>query len=513
MSENKEHKLFSKKQGPGLIYFAPLVLLLLLLLFITSCGSYIPDYDSINYFEGIDGLEMEFLDQNPPDEIYEDSAFNVNLYVENKGAFDVIGESYGILSIGFDPFYIETTGLQSSANIEVDESSVILKGLQLPGKSKYHPAGSETFVSIPNFRTKTIKGQREQPDTQLFASLCYPYITHFANLVCVDLNLVGPNLREQVCHQEDFNLEDQGAPVAITLIEVENQPAGAGPDGNPAIRPVFTVHVKNRGSGHVLSPAYNAVELDRVCSFDDLNRDDFNTIEVTALLSNSRYMECNPNPIKLFGGEGFTRCQVRDPDLILGHQNYQTILQVNLSYVYLTSVSKDIEIKRINPYGGPREAPETCPSPWIEHQGKCIEKCTYCAKYNPTDGRCQPSAGGYPHIEFNAGWACQCTGDECRKKRTKEECLLLAGYCPGANYCCIKDCSSSEVLIGDKCYDKCSECDRDGEEEDCACGEEEIGYVVVAQGSYCCPDTKQGHSSYDSCDMACNPDDYEENLS
>ncbi|MBW2990444.1 hypothetical protein KY348_01935 [Candidatus Woesearchaeota archaeon] len=454
----------------------------------------------VNFFEGTHGLEIRFLEHAPPDEIYENSSFNVNFYVENRGARDVVGENHGILSISFDPFYITTNNLGSANNLEISENGIIFRGIQLPGKSMYYPTGTDLVINIPNFETTGITGQREQPTTQIFSSLCYPYTTQFAHLVCVDLNMLGHDARQQVCYQRDLSLTDQGAPVAITQVQVENQPAG----GN-VVRPVFTIHVQNKGSGNVLSPAINSAEFERVCTFQELYKEDFNTIDIRAFLSGSKELVCTPNPIRLFEGQGFSRCSMDDSDLTVAHQNYETPLTINLSYVYLTSISKEIKIKRLNVYGD-ITSPEDEILTYEVQPG--VTRCEYCT--NNRGGiagsiPCQPP-NAYK-IEYQEGFDCKCSFRTCEKLYPKGLCVPFSYFCPGASYCCLPECRSSEVRINGECYPKCSKCPslESGARRDCACGTEETGYIVVAEGEFCCPDAMQGYPDKESCDAACQP--------
>jgi hypothetical protein len=473
------------------------ILLVSIAFFLSSCdGNSAPP--EINYFQGIKGVEISFLDNSPPKEAYEDSTFPVNLRVENRGAFDIIEEYYGILSLSFDPFYVELFDVSSGGNIEAGKSSLILKGVQLYGKSKYHPSGRETFLSFPNFKAKPITGQREQPTTQISATLCYPYTTTLSQMICVDMNLYGENLRKQSCYQQDLALSDQGAPVAITQVEVENQPAG-----RDLIRPVFTIHVQNKGSGVVLTPYDNPADMERVCSFKDLYREDFNTIRVEAVLSHSTELVCSPNPIKLFDNQGVTRCQVSDENLILGYQNYQTPLTVTLSYVYLTSLSSKIDIKRLNIYGDIIN-PEDELLPYETQQG--VIRCDYCAKHAGA-GECQPQNS--KSIYFQKGFSCQCSFETCSKLYPDGLCVPFPNFCPGATYCCMPACTSSQIRNpGDgKCYSKCSSSSSNCFEtsKSCACGTgtDPNEYAIIESGKFCCPDAKQGFEKQEDCKQAC----------
>ena len=285
--------------------------------------------------------------------------------------------------------------------------------------------------------------------------------------------------------------------MAITLVEVENQPVGV-----ETVRPVFTITMRNKGSGSVLSPVYGTGELDRVCSFENLNKEDFNTVDVRAVLSGFIELDCQPNPVKLFEGDGVTRCSVRDADLAVGRDNYEAPLIVNLSYVYLTSASANVEIRRTNLYGGPTDPPSQClPSQrWLD--GRCVDKCDYCNQ-NGGGGDCQPP--GDVHIKFeNGGFACQCAS--CADSRYKEGlCVPFAGYCVGGMFCCQLKCPSGETLINGECYPKCSSTDCVKTSKDCGCGTKDDGYSLISEDSYCCPELQQGFGDRTSCTEACSP--------
>ena len=330
-----------------------LFFIIIIALFLSSCNGINSGSNgaTANYHLGMTGFEIKFLDQQPPNDVYENSNFVAGFTVENSGATNVNGNNYGILSLSFDPFYIDTSGMTGTGNVQVAQNSVTLGNIQLVGKSQLNPSGASTVVSFPGFKAKTILGQMGEPTTDLLVSMCYPYNTVYSGVVCVDYSLAGQDLRKQVCYQKSLDLSSgQGAPIAITKIEVENQPVTSG-GTSVAVRPVFTVHVQNKGQGNVLSPVSGA-GLDRVCSLQDITKQDFNTINIQAALSASTILTCTPNPIKIVNDEGISRCEVSDTDLVVGTHNYETTLNINLSYVYLSSASKKIMIKRLNPYGG-----------------------------------------------------------------------------------------------------------------------------------------------------------------
>jgi hypothetical protein len=510
---------FEKKQNlkQYQYYKAALCLLLLIvLLFLSSCDiNRGTQSATTNYYVGTGGLEFKFLDQAPQAEVYENSRFVVGFMVENAGASDVTEMNYGILSIGFDPFYIDASELTSASDVQGGSNSIVFSGIQLVGRSQLNPSGSSTFISFPGFKTRPIMGQIESPSTQLLASLCYPYTTIFSGVVCVDHSLVGQDLRQQVCYQKTLDLSDQGAPVAITRIDVENQPVTSGGE-SVAVRPVFTIYVQNKGTGSVLSPVVGSANLDRVCSFQDITRQDFNTVNIEAVLSASTSLTCTPNPIKLINDEGISRCEVNDEDLIIGSHNYETPLNVKLSYVYQSAISKKIDIKRLNVYGTPSAPSTGCLDFEVASGGGCVNRCDACA--NGTGAGCQPPDDpNHPghSINFQKGFACQCSRQICGDLYyPKGLCVPYSGWCPGVSYCCLPPCPSDKpIRLSDGiCYPRCNKCTvaglgKDPAPKDCACGAgtDAIAYILVNKGGYCCNllNLTRPFSDLQSCTNTC----------
>jgi hypothetical protein len=496
-------KLAAKSYGGAVSGRTVAVLVIMLsCLALTSCdmlGGSTPIPDK-NYHEGSEGLVMKLVGEDSLANLYEDSQFSLSLEISNNGAYDLTDEKQGILSINFDPYYVQPVESQAASDkIVTTPNGLLVKGIQGYGKSRYYPVGTKTFLTFANFKTKKIEGQRAEPSTDIFASLCYPYVTVLSKMVCVDFNAFNQNLRSQVCTQQDLSLTDQGAPVAITTVEVDNQPAG-----NNLVRPVFTIRVTNKGRGMILSPADTSEGLERVCSSKEMNKADFNTVKVNAQLSDSMTLQCNPSTIRMFDDEGFTRCSVSDDDLskvISWRQNYQAPLTVNLSYVYLSKLQKKIEIKRFNVFGGSIEDTAECMPFQVRSGDGCINRCTYCAQH-PGDATCQP--GGGKAIAFNPSFSCSCSAATCDQLYPSGLCAPNMNFCPGASFCCAPGCKASEIRLDDGvCYPKCSQCS--AVKADCACGDEVNGYLQVFAGNFCCPRLKSSFTEAGQCRTECAP--------
>jgi hypothetical protein len=484
-----------------------LAALAILAAMLSSCQPGIPKYDDIDYHKGSEGLSMIMTNEASLDEIYEGTNFVYSLTLENRGAYDVEGDNQAILAVGFDPYYLTVTQPESQGkNMVFGKSNIIVKQLSLMGKSRYYPSGSKVFFYFPYFKTKEIEGQRSKPETQIFSSLCYPYSTTLSAMACIDFDIYHENTRSQVCTQQDISSSNQGAPVAITQVEVENLPTGSN-----MVRPVFTVHVQNIGDGTILSPVDNSAEVERVCTDQQLSStQDFNQVGIDAWLSNNIKLECTPNKIRMTETEGLSRCVVKDEDLekaITWRQNYLSPLTVNLTYIYMSTIRKNIQIKRINPYGDlSSQATGGCSGFQITQGDKCINKCDYCAEH-PQDAMCSPPSARFP-IQWNSGFGCRCSASTCDNLYPKGLCVPFSAFCPPASYCCSNACSASEIRGAEdgKCYPKCTtSCTKIT--APCVCGDD-IHQSIASAGDYC----SKGFSIYKdkaACDAA-NKEDAQE---
>jgi hypothetical protein len=450
-----------------------------------------PGTTDVNYHTGSDGLVMALTNEKSLGEMYESSSFVYGLTIENKGAYDVAGDGQGILTIGYDPYYIavnpDAAKQQGQQNpIAFGSSNLIVKGISLQGKSRYYPTGSKAFLYFPYFTARNITGQRSQPETQIFSSICYPYSTTFSSMACIDFDIYHENTRSQICKQQDLSGSSQGAPVAVTQVEVQNLPTG-----DNLVRPVFTVHVENIGRGYVLSPVDNLAETERVCTNQDISStSDFNQVGIEAWLSNSIKLECTPDKIRMTQSEGISRCVVKDEDLekaITYRQSYLSPLTVNLSYVYLSTLKNNIKIKRINPYGDTgAQGQHECDTFQITENGQCVSKCDYCARHT-TESMCNPPTARYG-IQWNSGFSCRCSSATCDSLYPDGLCVPFSAYCPPASYCCSNECSASQARYAKdgKCYPKCST-DCKAASTTCLCGDEEM-QTFAEKGEYCSKD-------------------------
>ncbi len=414
--------------------FRILTLFLSLALLLTACqGS-----QTANYHVGTEGIVLSFTQGTPPAQVYEESDVPVFLELWNKGATDVLFRDI-TLTLTTDPFYATVKQApmfdlkQEREELPPDTSfsyTDYLLGRQ-PGYSDGERRVFSSLISI-----KKIQGLREEPTSELFASVCYPYRTEFGETVCVDTNAYNQNQQRQVCQAATHTYQSQGAPVAVT--QVENRPTpvrrpGEGGRGYlNVVQPTFIIHLRNVGRGTVLLPlSADAATRNAACA-GSVARELRNRVGVNVSLSGVQ-LQCDPNPVLLQGGEGYTTCKLVDK--AVSGSNYLGILTISLDYLYRESMSAHFSILR--------RAPGLDDNPTVEERGAHPgyvhgePRCDYCSRHrNAPECRDWPSAANATAI-----FTCACGEEECLKKARLPNgdvrCVYGKSWCPGSNYCCV----------------------------------------------------------------------------
>jgi len=306
-------------------YTIPLTVFLIIL--ITSCGSSdpAPRYRS-DLYKGSVAIDMNFLVNAPPSELYENSPFRVGVHLKNSGAGH---DTNGILLIGYEEDYIEFG--EDSRYYTQNRVDFNLEGRTL--QNLY--GQDEKFLF--ELSTKDVDRMTTHHESNIYVTACYDFMTFATVEVCIDTDIYNERDNEKVCRVSDTLLKDQGAPVAIKRIEHEMLP-----DGLDLIKPTFKIYVQNVGSGKVINE--NSVE--KACSSETLSKDeDMDIIDIEVKMGGVS-LECAPLPLHLQRNNDFVRCW--HPDGInTNFVTFQSFLEIKLSYGYMETISRNIDIKRI----------------------------------------------------------------------------------------------------------------------------------------------------------------------
>lgn len=266
-------------------------------------------------YKGTKGLSMSFVKNNPPKIIYTTTPLNMLIEIKNEGTSNIAGGR--LFLSGIDPKIIRLDRQFQTFNVE--------------GKSKYNPSGG---INIIEFRSQAIylPGGTDVYKPTILASACYEYQTQASPLVCIDPNPYSV-LEKEACTVKNIPMTGgQGAPVAVTNIEEEAVPGKAN----------FIIHVSNQGGGVVIDKSGYGMQN---CPHN-LRYEDLDTVYYKVTLSGASG-DCRPiNKIKLVNGKGTIFCSFSLPSG--DAPAYQTVLNIELYYGYLSQISQQIEIRSIS---------------------------------------------------------------------------------------------------------------------------------------------------------------------
>lgn len=319
----------------------------MIILFIAGCNfSREGPITATDIYKGQDGLLMNFLENAPPAEVFEDSPFRVYVELENRGAFDILD---GYLALGLEDDYMSInrgwSDLEPSRIEAVDEKHVIF---DLNGKSLENSLGEENIITVIVDALKIKEEQSERHTSDVLMTACYEYQTKAAPTVCVDTNIYELKPVEKSCTVKDVDLTSQGAPLAVTLVEVEMLPE------ENKIKPHFLIHIENKGNGEVVRKG----KIEQACYSGELDYSDTNIVYVEAFLSDKQ-LNCEPKKenddlksiVKLKDKKAIARCFTKDDDAISKEEGtYTTPLKITLDYGYTFTISKSVTIKKVLTY-------------------------------------------------------------------------------------------------------------------------------------------------------------------
>ncbi len=418
--------------------------LLLAALLLAACSQ----QATTDYHTGTDGLTLTFS-ANSPSQVYEGSSQPFIVRLSNLGAYDL---NYSVINFTLkgDGFYVNVSqdptlsngqDLNNAANVfeslfpDALPSQLPLDTNTLHGKGPGYEQGDWLDLT-PIVDFKPIMGTREQPTTQLFASVCYPYQTFLGTAVCVDANAFNGNVQRQVCSAQTLTFPNgQGAPVAVSMVENRPSPVRVSAEGGrgylDVTQPVFVIHVKNVGDGTILPLPESETDAAKACSLQAPAGTPVG-VRINATLSTLQ-LDCNPNPVLVRDGEGFTTCVLpASSRQQLYTPNYLATFTVELAYLYRTAITKDVTIVRTSSALNASDYtfPERDQNPgFIDGQ----TRCEYCSQNHDAAG-----CDGWPSkANATAQFSCSCGEQECLQKVANGNCVYGQSWCPGTNYCCV----------------------------------------------------------------------------
>lgn len=272
-------------------------------------------------YKGLRGLTMNFIKNNPPRILYTTSPLSMIIELKNEGASNIAG---GKLVIGgLDPAIIKLDKTLQTFNVE--------------GRSKFNTVGGYQTVDF-NSQAISLPGRTDVYRPTIMVSACYEYQTKAAPLVCIDPDPYSI-LEKEACEVRNVALGGgQGAPVYVSKVEEEAIPNNVN----------FKIYVANQpGVGVVIDKSGYSMNN---CP-NSLQPSDLDTVEYAVSMPGVTGGTCQPkmsgqSKIKLANNQGVIFCTF--PVSSTGKAAYQTVLNIDLSYGYLSQISQQIEIRSIS---------------------------------------------------------------------------------------------------------------------------------------------------------------------
>lgn len=309
--------------------FILLLIIILGVVLISGCiSTNKPDtpITDVNIYKGTDALEIEFLPESPPDEIYEEEIFQVVALLKNKGAYPI---NNGIVVLTYEDDYFE--------------SGKALEYFQLRGKDMYDYSDDKIIKDF-YLESKKLEGMSTGHDSILLITACYDYKTILSTKICIDTDPHQIKEIKKTCETETESFSGQGSPISVKRIEPKML---STPNG---IKPQFRVYIKNNGRGEIISKD----KINEICSSNKIEKSDLNGVILNDIRF-SKYskrngdIKCVPKILKLVDGEDYFVCTLNEEYAIPSDlPAYLTDLYIEFDYGYTITKSKEFFIKKIN---------------------------------------------------------------------------------------------------------------------------------------------------------------------
>jgi len=319
-------------------------------LIVASCSSQTSRGSSdINLRTGTQGLSIDFLKGTPPQRVFEGSVFPVMISVKNTGAYSIEGNE-AVISLGVEKDYTERVNILGGGNVAPIQGLETAASFGIDGKRQINPKGEEEVI-VYNVVAGNIDPQSEAHPSTVLATLCYPYETILASTVCIDTDVNDLRPTSKVCRLKDLTFSSgQGAPVAVTKVEMRMLPTQVSEGSNPSkIKPQFLIFIENKGRGTVIRQ--EAVK--DFCTKSDTSHKNLNIVYVNAYISGEELqcqLDVKPSEdelghIKLKDKKDIIRCWL-DEGIDASQDSYFSPLKIDLNYGYTQSISVNYFIER-----------------------------------------------------------------------------------------------------------------------------------------------------------------------
>jgi hypothetical protein len=309
-------------------YLEICLVLIIISLFLAGCESMRrpgakPEDVEEDVHRGIRGIVMKFVQNLPPNRMFDTDALTIMVEMENKGASDLTGSKCYLHLAGFDQFIFPGLGSYPQECGMLDERSI------------YNPDGGfdNKQFSLPAYSIMLPDGI-DSLKQRFVVHACYYYETKARPIVCLNPRLYDIRAAEEACIVKDVPMGGgQGAPVSVSKVDVNMMKD----------KVMFTIEVSNVGGGAVFDRHTSRInKCPHLLGYEDIDIVDYRVdIESAgAYLINCKPQITGQNKVRLNNNKAKIICTFG----VSGNTAFTTPLKIDLYYNYLDSVSKEIEI-------------------------------------------------------------------------------------------------------------------------------------------------------------------------
>lgn len=298
------------------------ILLILILLFAACNGVDEGPSAGTPFLGGTQGLELSFLEDTPPDTVYDKGQFPFDIVVkiDNKGEWDVPRDRIFVDILGFEPAQFGASAASLTKGLSDD--------LLGRGREESRQQISPSFIEFQN-----LNFAGEIPGAELSfpirAQACYFYGTVATTKLCSRENLIVPSPGGLCEVNEQKTLFNSGAPIQVSSLT--QSPRAADKIG-------FSFKINHVGTGNIFEPG-------QVCDESQRHLEDRVFVEVQGLPN----VQCTG----LEGGEsarGYTTLHSGSKTITCTHlvqqlRDQELPITITLTYDYKDIIDTNILVK------------------------------------------------------------------------------------------------------------------------------------------------------------------------
>lgn len=261
--------------------------------------------------KGTKALEINFIKDSPPYQVYENTNALVSIDIKNAGAQRI---KNGVYSLIFPDQYVDVVEPSGSFN--------------LLGKQEGLPYGEETQINFP-VKIKSLASQQQILPVDFIFSACFQYRTKSGFSICIDTDQLNTD-KSKPCTVKPLSTSGgQGSPLVITKIEPRMELSK-----EYLTTPVFDIYVQNYDKGIVSS----ANDFAKFCTSKPVSK---SIVEADVKLGDEK-LECNKPEFEIKSSEVKFTCKSKE--LSRSEGIFNALLVVDLSYGYAQTIAKQVKI-------------------------------------------------------------------------------------------------------------------------------------------------------------------------